>query len=235
MLHTSNVLDYFQYTQAANAGRAPKSIWADGAWHDLKTYHGARGSLRRWTTRAAVTAAMEGDGALDIRPGDVVLIDHSGKAKSPQHITMVESYDPATRILRTIEGNTGGIQAADKKVSAKDGTTAWAEHHGADGSGVHERDLTNMSKKSREAQSTQYETNRAAAAARPSGAHRGAAGSTVFGVGRPSVVDFEEHSYAKLAVPDDMRTKSPEEMMALAKKKSKDGARAKKAGVKAPQ
>jgi len=149
-LHTTNVLDFFQYQQKANAARAPKSIWADGSWHDLRTYHGARGSLRKWTTRAAITSAMEAKSPLDIRPGDVVLIDHRGNRKSPQHITMVESYDPSTQTLVTIEGNTGGIQAPDGKGKATNGTEWYKNHHGPDGSGIHRRDLTTMSAKSKD-------------------------------------------------------------------------------------
>jgi hypothetical protein len=220
MLHTSNVLDYFQYTQVANAGRVPKSIWADGEWHDLKTYHATRGSTRTWQSRGAVTAVMEGGGALDVRPGDVVLIDHKGNKPSPQHITMVESYDPATHQLVTIEGNTGGIRAgADGKVGdAGDG------HHktnatGRDGSGLHTRDMTNMSAKSRETHAEAHAANMARHASTPKGAYRGTKGATVFGIGRPSAVDFEEHQYATRAVPEELRRLSPSEMEAKAKAK----------------
>ncbi|TNF28506.1 MAG: hypothetical protein EP329_17785 [Deltaproteobacteria bacterium] len=234
-LHTSNVIDYFNYSQKANAKRSPRSIWADGEWHDLKTYHGARGSDRKWTSRATVTSVMEAGGALDIRPGDVVLIDHSGTKTSPQHITMVESYDPGTKVLNTIEGNTGGIQAPDGKVKGEDGQERWKKHRGPDGSGVHHRDLTNMSKGSRATHKEQHEANKAALSGGPKGAYQGTKGSTVFGVGRPSAVDFEEHSYATHSVPADMKKMSPEEMRALAQKKGKAAAAAKKAGVHKPK
>lgn len=227
-LHTSNVLDFFNYTQKVNAARAPRSVWADGEWHDLKTYHASRGAPRMWTGRAAVTATMEGDGALDVRPGDVVLIDHWGNRKAPQHITMVESYDPKTKILATIEGNTSGIQAPDGKVTDAEGGEHWKAHRGPDGSGVNTRDMTNMSKASRAANKEQHEANKAADAAGPRGSYTGKKGSTVFGIGRPSVCDFEEHSYATAAVPADMKKISPEEMRAMAAKKGKAGAKARK-------
>ncbi len=44
------------------------------------------------------------------------------------------------------------------------------------------------------------------------GAYRERGGKTVFGVGRPSLVDFEDHEYAKQAVPKKFETLSPEEM-----------------------
>ncbi len=220
MLHTSNVLDYFQYTQAANARRVPKSIWADGEWHDLKTYHAARGSARTWQSRGAVTAVMEGGGALDVRPGDVVLIDHKGNKPAPQHITMVESYDPATHQLVTIEGNTGGIRAgADGKVGDAGDGQHKTNATGRDGSGLHTRDMTNMSAKSREAHADAHAANMARHASAPKGAYRGTKGATVFGIGRPSAVDFEEHQYATRAVPEELRRLSPSEMEAKAKEK----------------
>ncbi|PIE17106.1 MAG: hypothetical protein CSA66_06790 [Proteobacteria bacterium] len=232
MFHTSNVLDYFQYQQKTNAKRAPKSIWADGSWHDLKTYHGTRGSQRRWTTRAAITTAMENKSPLDIRPGDVVLIDHSGLKKSPQHITMVESYDPATQTLVTIEGNTGGIQSADKPVKDAQGVAHPRKHRGPDGAGLHTRDMTAMSAASAAAWDTVHKDKDKATKAKPKGAYLGRRGATIFGVGRPSVVDFEEHSYATRAVPQKLRSLSPTEMRALAKKQTSDGAQARRVGAK---
>ncbi len=225
MLHTSNVLDYFRYQQLANAKRAPKSIWADGRWHNLKEYHGGRGALRMWTPRETLAAALEGEGeaTLDIRPGDVVLIDHSGKKASPQHITMVESYDPATRQLVTIEGNTNGIKAnADGEVDRVDGEYA-KQGRGADGSGLHTRDLETISKASAKKYGKSKGTGK-----RPKGAYKGAKGATVFGVGRPSIVDFEEHEYAAKAIPEQYLTLSPADMEKKAKEKGK-GSRADKA------
>ncbi len=228
MLHTSNVLDYFQYQQVANAGRVPRSIWADGEWHDMKTYHGVRGSTRQWQSRAVVTEAMEGGGALDVRPGDVVLIDHSGKSKTPQHITMVESYDPSTHQLVTIEGNTGGVRAGDdgKVGDAGDGYHK-TNATGRDGSGLHTRDMTNMSAGSRETHAEAHAANMERYKNTPNDkkakskdkAYRGGSGITVFGIGRPSAVDFEEHEYATKAVPEALKRTSPAEMDKKAKAK----------------
>ena len=217
MLHVDNVKDYFHYTQKVNAKRTPKSIWADNQWWEMRAYHEARGSLRQWKPREAVAAALLGEGALDIRPGDVVLIDHGGGNK-PSHITMVESYDPGTKQLVTIEGNTGGIRAdADGEVPlAKDGVNAKASS-GRDGVGLHVRDLTTVSKDV--AKKLPKEEQDPDAAKPSKDAYKAKKGSTVFGVGRPSVVDFEEHSYASNGVSDDVKFLSPEQMREKAKEK----------------
>jgi hypothetical protein len=61
----------------------------------------------------------------------------------------------------------------------------------------------------------------------PQGGYSAAAGATVFGVGRPSFVDFEDgHEYATNQVPADLQTTSPDDMRELAKKKDNTGAEA---------
>lgn len=71
------------------------------------------------------------------------------------------------------------------------------------------------------------------AAALPKGAAKPSSGATVWGVGRPSVVDFEDgHEYAVHAVPAELQHTSPADIKALAKKKDKAGAQAKAVGVK---
>ena len=213
MLHTSNVLDYFQYMQKANAARAPKSIWAEGQWHDLRTYHGGRGSVRQWQSRATVTSVMEGGGPLDVRPGDVVLVDHRGNSAAPQHITMVESYDPSTHQLVTIEGNTSGIRpASDGQVGDAGDGYHEVNATGRDGSGLHTRDMTNMSAGSRATHADAHAANMERHRNTPQGAYRGSKGTTVFGIGRPSAVDFEEHEYATKVVPEALKHISPAEM-----------------------
>jgi hypothetical protein len=70
-------------------------------------------------------------------------------------------------------------------------------------------------------------------AALPKGAAKPNSGATVFGVGRPSVVDFEDgHGYAIHAVPAELQHTSPDDIKAMAKKKDKAGGQAKAVGVK---
>jgi hypothetical protein len=55
----------------------------------------------------------------------------------------------------------------------------------------------------------------------PAGAYAAKKGSTVFGLGRPSLADFEEHEYATRKVPDELRTVSPTELQAKARAKDR--------------
>lgn len=71
------------------------------------------------------------------------------------------------------------------------------------------------------------------AVALPKGAAKPDSGATVWGVGRPSIVDFEDgHEYAVHAVPAALQHTSPADIKALAKHKDKAGAQAKSVGVK---
>lgn len=108
-----------------------------GSWRPLREYHEARGSVRRWLSRDDLVKILGDDldtSRLDIRSGDIVLtdykhssptldesgnpvLDENGKPITktvnqadgiPDHVTMVESFQPSTGCLRTIEGNTGG-------------------------------------------------------------------------------------------------------------------------------
>jgi hypothetical protein len=117
LYHVTNVTDLFQYKQRGKSERAPAAIWDEEArqWRSLRKYHDERGSLRTWRSREELLEQM-GDppvpAQLDLRSGDIVLIDSTAALATPDnkpnHVTMVESFDPATGSLRTIEGNTRG-------------------------------------------------------------------------------------------------------------------------------
>jgi hypothetical protein len=180
-LHVDNVHDFFTYRHNRNPKRVPKWIWAEHQWHDLAGYHEERGSKREWLDGSEVWKG----GDLDIRPGDVVLIDHNADGKA-DHIVKVQSYDPSTSTLLTIGGNDAGFvidknpkhnakadpkreraeTAADDKALGKE---AW---HGGAGGGHVGLSVHNVT---------------------ADGKKRG----TIFGVGRPSLVDFEDHPYDK--------------------------------------
>lgn len=100
----TNVRDYFTY---AYHERTPGWVWdpAADAWRPMRAYHVERGAPRQWLDHDAIAKADLA--ALDIRPGDVALIDHQGDGK-PDHITLVEGYDPKTGVLVTLEGNGAG-------------------------------------------------------------------------------------------------------------------------------
>ncbi len=194
--HTDNVYDFFNYTARVNDERTPLSVWADGRWWLVSELHEQRGSKRTW---------MEGSG-IDlgrIRPGDVALIRHKGTKPDKSianHIVMVESYDAASGRLVTIEGNVHwGIRPDEEGAATRTATGELADAAGARSSSVaHVRDMNDQKTLTPgSAAGTEYD-------------ERGA--RTVFGLGRPSLVDFEDHEYAKQAVPKALASTSPEEM-----------------------
>ncbi len=197
--HTENVVDYFRYDYArVNLSRIKKWIWAEEAWHDIRTYHEQRGSVRQWIDAQGISSS--GGAGLDIRSGDVALIDNRGTER-PDHIVMVDSYDPTRHALFTIGGNDSGYtidpnpahpapaheSAADqaKRQSLEEGTGQQLTPGTGAGVGFGVQDLG------------------AQPAPGPIDASHGASGrprARVFGVGRPSVVDFENHYYDATSV-----------------------------------
>jgi hypothetical protein len=197
--HTNNVHDFFNYG-GGNPDRVPPSIWADGQWWSVREYHASRGLPRTWIPQDQVR-----DG--DIRPGDVALIRHSGTAPGAKvgianHIVMVESFDPQSGRLVTIEGNVhNGIRAgADGEAKRNAGGELISDAAATDSSVVHIRDLEDTDTKTpKQKKDDVYEA-------------RG--GQTVFGIGRPSLIDFEDHDYGVKPVPEAYKYLSPGEIRA---------------------
>jgi hypothetical protein len=197
--HTDNVNDFFQYTANVNASRAPLSIWAEGRWWSVKEYHAARSSLRKWVV--GPTAAS------DIRPGDVALIRHRGTRPQggiANHIVMVESYDPATGKLVSIEGNvTEGVRPD---------TDGSAQRTADGGLKSSTEDPTSTVVEVRDMNDEQALTPGAG----PKHAYRERGRRTIYAIGRPSLVDFEDHEYAERLVDERFRGMSPAEIRAHA-------------------
>jgi hypothetical protein len=197
--HTNNVHDFFNYG-GGNPDRVPPWIWADGQWWSTREYHASRALPRTWIPQDQV---REGD----IRPGDVALIRHSGTAPGAKvgianHIVMVESYDAATGQLVTIEGNVhNGIRAgADGEAKRNAAGELVSDAAATDSSVVHIRDLDDEATLTpRQGKGDVYQA-------------RG--GQTVFGVGRPSLIDFEDHDYGVKPVPEQYKYLSPAEIRA---------------------
>lgn len=172
-LSTYSLVDFFTYRYDQFPERVRKWIWDDGGWQELRAHHSARGALRRWLPRSEMSAG----GALDIRPGDVVLIDPDRKGAA-DHIVLAASYDPATSTLVTIGGNDSGFvlmgpkdkePGADAKLDTAEEATGLELKPGPGGKvavGVHQ--VTPDGKKP----------------------------AVVYGVGRPSLVDLEQRTYA---------------------------------------
>jgi hypothetical protein len=200
--HTDNVNDFFQYTANVNASRAPLSVWADGRWWSVKEYHASRSALRKWVVGPSA--------ATDIRPGDIALIRHAGA--KPQHgianhIVMVESYDPASGKLVSIEGNVSeGVRP--------DGDGA-AQRTGDDKLKSSSESPTSTVVEVRDMKDEKELTPGAGAG----GVYQERGRRTVYAIGRPSLVDFENHEYAEQLVDERFRGMSPAEIRAHAQAK----------------
>jgi hypothetical protein len=71
---------------------------------DIRDVHATRGSPRRITLWPELQAGTP----LDIVPGDIVLVD-SRKGGGPDHIQIVWRWHPTSRVLTTIDGNGGSF------------------------------------------------------------------------------------------------------------------------------
>lgn len=102
---TGNVHDFFTYRHPPrNSDRTKEWVRIDNKLQRIQSYHAQLGKPRRWCGYDVVRSTELG--ALDILPGDVVLINHNGETDGAHHITMVRSWDG--RVLETIEGNASG-------------------------------------------------------------------------------------------------------------------------------
>ncbi len=188
-LHVKNVEEYFTYRHAVNPDRVPKWIWAkdpaDGVdrWLLTKEYHTKRSSMRSWLDARAIFDGKN----LDIRPGDILLLDYGDPAEV-NHIAMVQSYDKATKTLFTIGGNDGGYTVdndprhtapAEGSVDArKEAATGKALKRGSGhGVGIGSHDLASQPDP---------------ATVKPG---KNLPKTRVYGIGRPSISDFEQHFY----------------------------------------
>jgi hypothetical protein len=174
--HVDNVVDYFTYVYNRFPKRIQKWIHADGDWHVLRDYHEQRGALRTWTD----AATLAGGGELDIRPGDLALVDHSGNT-GPDHIVMVRAYDPATSTVFLIGGNDSGMRVDNKKTGP-----------------FEPKDPDNPTKQER----LEASLGQGLKGGAKGGVGVGlidldkGSGARLYGLGRPSIVDFEDHRYA---------------------------------------
>ncbi len=192
--HVDNVENFFQY-RYDDIARVRRWIAGATGWEEVRQYHQGRGALRQWTNAQAIFAGRAG--TLDIRPGDVVLIDimsalategpHRGHS-APNHIAMVQSWNPQTHVMYTIGGNDGGYVVDTRPGAAVSDPNSRAaalgrplrEPTAAGGHvGVSEQNIGNSPDPARVDSMQNKDQPR----------------SRVYGIGRPSLVDFEDHRY----------------------------------------
>lgn len=112
-LHCLNVEAFFTYgaRKNVNPARLDTLVAADdGRWIKIKDWHAQQRASRVWygADRHKSVALQD----LDLRPGDILLIDWSRRGDGADHITMVRSWDGSK--LTTFEGNRTG-QGPDGK------------------------------------------------------------------------------------------------------------------------
>jgi hypothetical protein len=111
-LHCLNVEAFHTYGRQRNVNpkRLRTQVRAEGSdvWMDLADWHRAKGQLRMWTPRAAITDLVKRGAAQTLfQPGDTLLIDWHGR-NDADHIALVRAWD-GSRWLECIEGNRTGI------------------------------------------------------------------------------------------------------------------------------
>ena len=174
-MHTLNVEAFFTYHPEKYPTRIPKWIWDDDGWQSVKDFHNARGEPRKWMGHAEISKG----GDLDIQPGDMVLIDWD-LTGTADHIVLASSYDPATGYLVTIGGNDSGYVVAPpgKHKEAKEGS---------------KRDVA---EEATGLELTEGGGGKVAVGVNKVTPEGKAKRAAVYGVGRPSLIDLEEHTYA---------------------------------------
>jgi hypothetical protein len=180
---TGRYANLFTYASSKPAGVAPHWAWDGADWVTVKDLHLARNSPRRW-----IQPEGKKPWELDLRPGDIVLVDNKdGGAQDfgPDHVQMVHSFhpDPAGKkaTLFTIGGNEASLilddhePQTDKEKARGHGlkSTASSFSH----VGIDDRDLTKEAPTKEQKGEGRFNKSR------------------VFAFGRFSVVDYENHFY----------------------------------------
>jgi hypothetical protein len=175
------------FTYAHDSGlvmRSPKWLWDGTKWIDVREYHRLRGSERTWLSGTAITAGTQ----LDIRPGDMVVTDNEGDGKS-DHIVKCQSFDPATGLLITIGGNDSGM------IVRPAGEADPAHESAADKTARLAAEAATGKKMKAGSWGTGQAGGHVGIGVRDTHATGAKGFGLVYGVGRPSLVDFEDHEW----------------------------------------
>jgi len=156
---------------ALNYETATKWIFAEGTWHPIRAYHIQRGSERHYLP------VLPGQPVPEVEPGDIVLKDNRGGV-DPDHITTAITSDGGH--IQTIGGNEGGNDPAqraayERGVARTDGSIDLRTQEGPNDNRL------------RDAQ------GRFIDGSNDDHHHKN---SRVHGIGRWSIVDYEEHTYS---------------------------------------
>jgi hypothetical protein len=226
---TERLEAFFHYDQYI--GNEPMWVLDEGDWKQLQEYHHKRGSERKWIDDKTIFANGK-SGTLDIRPGDVVLLDNNPNKRAEvevevaddkdptkkkkvtktykydeipaggtikrviegekaDHVQMVQSWNPATRELFVIEGNSSGYI-----IDTDSAHPAIAGESEADRKKREEIEAATGKKltKGKDFSHVAVGMNDLADQPDPSKLKAGRS-ARVYGIGRLSIVDFENQTY----------------------------------------
>ncbi len=117
-LHCLNVEAFFTYgsRKNVNPNRLDTEVLLGAEWTPIGAWHRRDGKPRRWLGFGAATNPLAIDDVLErdlFAPGDVLLIDWSGRRTEADHVAMVRAWDG--QVLSTFEGNRTGLGPGGEK------------------------------------------------------------------------------------------------------------------------
>lgn len=187
--HADNVIAFFEYNLQAYPGRlkpwifSPITHW----WEEVQGYHGDRGSLRQHEVVSSV-ANLNSFADSGPRAGDIVIstfVDNEGNEGG--HIATVQSWDPVMQVLFLIDGNANGYRVRQPG-EADDDTNESPQERRAEA--VTGRNLTSPDPDSQRhvgVRVNDYGNDQTEI--------------TITFIGRPSIVDYEDHYYRSIEPP----------------------------------
>lgn len=196
------------YGAARNRARITR-LKATG--QDIREAHEARASSRRVT----LWPELQSGAALDIRPGDIVLVDHL-RGGGPDHIQIAVGWDEASRFLTVVDGNGGGFVSREALTASIGGVEPGLNVHYVDppaqpkpGQGVSSAEKQRLLREVANRDvllptggggrvSVSGHVLTAAAQINPDAPTATNPHARVFAVIRPSAMDFEDHDYAAI-------------------------------------
>jgi hypothetical protein len=198
---TGNVEDFFRYHHNA---RNPAFLFADGAWQQVRAYHAARHAERKWFSSGHVQDATP-------LPGDIVTVDIRDGAGA-DHIMMVHTFNSSNRQAVLIDGN-GRALTIDHHPHASDVAAPGSDREVAEpaigGHPLHESGSGSVTVSTRHmgsqpsAAAVQDDVASAARAPHRPGTQYGPRQvHRIYGIGRLSAVDYEEHRYSQTGRED---------------------------------
>jgi hypothetical protein len=230
--HTNHGLYFFTYGQAGHSGNYQRFVWSEetNRWMRVEEYHALRGAQRVFYGHTKDPKHARVSGVRDIkealaggmRPGDVIIRD-TDRNGTGNHYGMADASVREDGVLTTLEGNfdkghTAGADGGARRDREGDLVAASREKFKDAGSGE-QRTRSGFAAVTHDALAIGKK-----AKARKVDGSQTAKGGDIRVIGRPSMCDFEQHTYSK-TMPKDP-TVSPTAIEAAKAKPPRKSARA---------